>query len=229
MSTAVASRASNKLTAGRLPSWTTGIALTVSMLISLSIFAALGSFGLIRVLVVGAALFTVVMMVASTRIEGSRKAKDRLARIVVTSAFVLALLPLVSLVLATIGNGLNRFDVAFFNNSMRSVVGEGGGAVHAIVGTLWVTGLATLISVPVGLLAAIYLVEYGRGGPLARAITFFVDVMTGIPSIVAGLFAYALFAIAFGPGVRMGAAGAVALTVLMTPVVASKAKTYCWS
>jgi phosphate transport system permease protein len=67
-------------------------------------------------------------------------------------------------------------------------------------------------------MSAIYLVEYGRGR-LARSITFFVDVMTGIPSIVAGLFAYALFAIAFGPGVRMGIAGAVALSVLMIPVV----------
>jgi phosphate transport system permease protein len=74
------------------------------------------------------------------------------------------------------------------------------------------------ISVPVGLLTAIYLVEYGRGR-LARAITFFVDVMTGIPSIVAGLFAYALFVMFFGPGAEMGIMGAVALSVLMIPVV----------
>jgi phosphate transport system permease protein len=86
------------------------------------------------------------------------------------------------------------------------------------MGTLIVTGLAALISIPVGILSAVYLVEYGRGR-LARSITFFVDVMTGIPSIVAGLFAYALFVIFFGPGVRMGAAGAVALAVLMIPIV----------
>jgi phosphate transport system permease protein len=72
--------------------------------------------------------------------------------------------------------------------------------------------------VPIGLFTAIYLVEYGTGR-LRKAITFFVDVMTGIPSIVAGLFAFALFAIFFGPGVRMGLAGAVALSVLMIPVV----------
>jgi phosphate transport system permease protein len=67
-------------------------------------------------------------------------------------------------------------------------------------------------------MAAIYLQEYG-GGRLARALTFFVDVMTGIPSIVAGLFAYAVFALIFGPGIRLGIVGAVALSVLMIPIV----------
>ena len=81
---------------------------------------------------------------------------------------------------------------------MRNVVGEGGGIYHAIIGTLLITLAATLISVPVGLLAAIYLVEYGDRSRLARTITFLVDVMTGIPSIVAGLFAYALFVLFFG-------------------------------
>ena len=75
------------------------------------------------------------------------------------------------------------------------------------------------MSVPFGLFTAIYLVEYGGKSRLAKAITAMVDVMTGIPSIVAGLFAYALFVLAFGPGTRSGLAGAVALAVLMTPVV----------
>ena len=81
-----------------------------------------------------------------------------------------------------------------------------------------ITGVATLISVPIGLMAAIYLTEYGDGR-LRRALTFFVDVMTGIPSIVAGLFAYALFALFFGPGIRLGVMGSVALSVLMIPIV----------
>ena len=102
---------------------------------------------------------------------------------------------------------------------MRNVVGEGGGALHAIVGTLLITGAAAIISIPIGLFTAIYLVEYGAGKRLARGITFLVDVMTGIPSIVAGLFAYALFALFFGPGIRMGIMGSVALAVLMIPVV----------
>ena len=80
-----------------------------------------------------------------------------------------------------------------------------------------VTGAAAP-SDPRSLFTAIYLVEYGRG-PLARAITFLVDVMTGIPSIVAGLFAFALFTLIFGPAYRAGIMGAVALAVLMTPVV----------
>ena len=102
---------------------------------------------------------------------------------------------------------------------MFSVIGEGGGIYHAIVGTVIVTLWATVISVPVGVMAAIYLVEYGKGNRLARVITFLVDVMTGIPSIVAGLFAYALFVIFFGPGVRMGFGGSIALSVLMIPIV----------
>jgi len=69
----------------------------------------------------------------------------------------------------------------------NGVIGAGGGASHAIVGTLVITGVATIIAVPVGLMAAIYLNEYGGNGRLSRALTFFVDVMTGIPSIVAGL------------------------------------------
>ena len=221
MSAAVATRpaGSSKLTAGQLPAWTSGLVLAVSLVAAASIFALAGSFGLIRTLALTLLLYAVIIVAASAVVEGGRKARDRLATTLVTSAFVLALLPLVSLVIAVIGNGTARFDGIFFTNSLRSVVGEGGGAVHAITGTLWVTLIATLISVPIGLLAAIYLVEYGQGGKLARSLTFFVDVMTGIPSIVAGLFAYAVFVLIFGAGTQNGLAGACALSVLMIPVV----------
>ena len=116
-----------------------------------------------------------------------------------------------------------RFDGAFFTESARGVVGAGGGAEHAIVGTLVITGVATVISVPIGIMAAVYLNEYGTGR-LRRALTFFVDVMTGIPSIVAGLFAYAVFALIFGPGIRLGVMGSVALAVLMIPIVIRSAE-----
>jgi phosphate transport system permease protein len=118
-----------------------------------------------------------------------------------------------------VSKGAARFDTEFFTSDMRSVVGEGGGISHAIVGTILVTLVAAIMSVPLGVFTAVYLVEYGGKSRLAKAITAMVDVMTGIPSIVAGLFAYALFVLAFGPGTRSGLAGAVALAVLMTPVV----------
>src|SRR4051794_4337886 len=165
-----------------------------------------------------AVVYAAAVYLISRVVEGPRKATDRLVTVLVTTAFLIAMIPLVSVIVTVLANGLARFDVAFFTNSMRGVVGEGGGGYHAILGTLIITALAALMSIPVGLLTAVYLVEYGRGR-LSRAITFFVDVMTGIPSIVAGLFSFALFALFLGPGVRMGFAGAVALSVLMIPVV----------
>ncbi len=181
------------------------------------------------------AFATIVLFIASTTVlsgvvEGRRKAIDRLVTIIVFTAFGIALIPLLSVVWSVLDNGLSRFGVDFLTTSMRNVTGlhdqeaaDGvapyiGGAYHALLGTFLITALATAISVPIGLLTSIYLVEYGRGR-LARAITFFVDVMTGIPSIVAGLFAAALFATLFGTGTRNGLAGAVALSVLMIPVV----------
>ena len=173
----------------------------------------------IGITVVMVAVVNAVATYAISRIvEGPRKATDRFVTVLVTTAFLIAMAPLVSVVITVLGNGIARFDAQFFTYSMRGVVGEGGGGYHAILGTVLITALAALMSIPVGLLTAVYLVEYGRG-KLSRAITFFVDVMTGIPSIVAGLFAFALFALFLGPGVRMGFAGAVALSVLMIPVV----------
>jgi phosphate transport system permease protein len=168
-------------------------------------------------------LGTVALYVLSRVVEGPRRATDRLVTCLVVSAFGLAMVPLVSLVWEVVRRGVERLDGEFFGSSLIGIVGEGGGAYHAILGTLIITALTTLISVPIGLLTAIYLVEYGTGR-LKRWITFLVDVMTGIPSIVAGLFAYALFAIFFGPGVRLGIAGAVALSVLMIPVVVRSAE-----
>jgi phosphate transport system permease protein len=155
----------------------------------------------------------------SRALEGSRRATDRMATLAVTSTFAIAMVPLASLLVTVIRKGSDRFDAGFFTDSLRNVVGAGGGAVHAIVGTVIITGLATFMAVPIGILTAVYLREYGAGRRLAAAVTFFVDVMTGIPSIVAGLFAYALFALFLGPGVRLGIVGAVALTVLMIPIV----------
>ncbi|SDY38684.1 phosphate transport system permease protein [Geodermatophilus africanus] len=168
-------------------------------------------------------LGTLAVYLLTRTTEGSRRATDRLVTCLVVSAFGLAMVPLVSLVWEVVSRGAARLDGEFFSSSLVGIVGEGGGAYHAIMGTLIITALTTLISVPIGLMTAIFLVEYARGR-LKRAITFMVDVMTGIPSIVAGLFAYALFAIFLGPGIRLGIMGAIALSVLMIPVVVRSAE-----
>jgi phosphate transport system permease protein len=155
----------------------------------------------------------------SVFIEGSRKATDRLVTLLVASTFALAMVPLVSILYTVLNRGLSVLGIDFLTFSMRNVVGEGGGVYHAMVGTLLITTAATIISVPIGLFAAIYLVEYAEDSRLSRWVRFLVDVMTGIPSIVAGLFAYALFVLFFGEGVRLGVGGSVALSVLMIPIV----------
>lgn len=213
---------SNSLTAGKLPNGAPWTVLGASVLVSAGLFAVLAlagaEFNWVGTLVVAALVYVVTITLLSRIVEGQRKATDRFVTALVAGAFLLAMIPLISLTITVVTFGLARFDAEFFTYSMRSVTGEGGGALHAIIGTLLMTGTAALISIPIGLMTSIYLVEYGRGR-LARGITFLVDVMTGIPSIVAGLFAYALFAIFWGPGTRTGIAGAVALAVLMIPVV----------
>jgi phosphate transport system permease protein len=217
-------RVANALTTGQLRKGTPWIVLAVAMVLSFALFIILnlgndaGSFNIAGALVVGFLVFAVVTIALSAAIENRRRAVDRTATILVSLAFAVALVPLISLLYTVLIDGIQRFDATFFSNTMRNVVGEGGGAVHAIWGTLLITLAATIISVPIGLLTSIYLVEYGRGR-LAKAITFFVDVMTGIPSIVAGLFIVALFTLLIGPGRYMGIMGALALTVLMIPVV----------
>ena len=218
----VANPVSNSLTAGKLPNGAPWMILATSLVVSAGLFGVIAlagaEFNWVGMLLVAALLYVVVITVLSRIVEGSRRSTDRFVTSLVTGAFLLAMIPLISLTITVVTFGLARFDAEFFSYSMRSVTGEGGGALHAIVGTLLMTGTAALISIPIGLMTSIYLVEYGRGR-LARGITFLVDVMTGIPSIVAGLFAYAFFAIFWGPGTRTGIAGAVALAVLMIPVV----------
>jgi len=134
-------------------------------------------------------------------------------------ALVIALTPLALLLWNVIVQGASQMNLRFLTWSMRNVVGETGGIAHAIWGTVLITFAATVIAVPIGLMTSIYLVEYAGSNRLGHWIRFMVDVMTGIPSIVAGLFAFALFALFFGPSVRMGFGGAVALSILMIPIV----------
>ncbi|MGY1651138.1 phosphate ABC transporter permease PstA [Geodermatophilus sp. SYSU D01119] len=195
-----------------------GLGLYVAGLAVGALLSALTGFSVALAVIYGVVLGTVFVYAGSRAVEGTRKATDRLVTALVTTAFGIAMIPLVSLVYTVLDKGLARFDAQFFSNSMFRVVGEGGGAYHAILGTVIITAVTAVISVPIGLLTAIYLVEYGTGR-LKKAITFFVDVMTGIPSIVAGLFAFALFSLLFGNDVRLGLMGSAALSVLMIPVV----------
>ena len=165
-------------------------------------------------------LFGASQTVWSFAVEGRRHAVDRLATTLVYATGVIALVPLVAILATVVAKGMKVFSVSFLLHSMRNVspLRPGGGAYHAIIGTLEVVGIAALIGIPIGMLVAIYLVEYGTGKRLARWVTFFVDVMTGIPSIVAGLFIYTGLILTLG-WERTGFTGALSLTILMIPVM----------
>jgi phosphate transport system permease protein len=155
-----------------------------------------------------------------TRARGVRKMKNNLATVLVTLAFGIALVPLVWLLSTVISKGYHVVFAAGWWTSDQGGIAftdKGGGALAAIVGTLEQVALCTAISVPIGLLVGIYLVEYGRGA-FARITTFMVDIMTGIPSIVAALFIYALFITTLG-GHKSGALVSFALVILMVPVL----------
>jgi phosphate transport system permease protein len=124
----------------------------------------------------------------------------------------------------TLVKGMEVLNGSFLTHTMRGVAEQdpAGGIYHAIIGTLEQVGLATLMAVPFGLLVAIYLAEYSAGR-LGRVVSFFVDVMTGLPSIVAGLFIFALWILALGQSFS-GFAGSLALTILMLPTVVRSAE-----
>ncbi|GAA3710451.1 phosphate ABC transporter permease PstA [Zhihengliuella alba] len=222
----------SKLIQGRKPRWTWIACLAGSLIVASAIMAVLG-FNVAGWAVL-TAIFYVVSNYAVTRImENGRKATDQLWTNLVVGAFLVALLPLISVVWTVLSIGLpGLLAPGFLASDMTGITGavdqasveDGtailGGVKHALIGSLVMTLGATAISVPIGLLTSIYLVEYSRGGTFSRAITFFVDVMTGIPSIVAGLFAAGLMLTLVGPGDNvMGFTAVIALSVLMIPVV----------
>ncbi|CAK7288130.1 phosphate ABC transporter permease PstA [Streptomyces misionensis] len=219
MSTAAATdKRGGSLRSASLPKWSPWAIAGGSIVVAIGIGAGAGLTSHIQWGLIAALLFVLGTYVIASAVEGRRQAKDRIATSLVWVAFLLAVVPLVSLVWTTVKRGVKVLDPYFLTHSMGVVADSepGGGIYHAIIGSLEQVGLATLIGAPVGVLTAIYLVEYGRGG-LARAVTFFVDVMTGIPSIVAGLFILSLMLMAdMQP---FGFAGSLALAILMMPVV----------
>ncbi|MFC7486177.1 phosphate ABC transporter permease PstA [Knoellia sp. CPCC 206453] len=152
--------------------------------------------------------------------SSGRAFKDQLARVLMWTAFLIALIPLIWILGSTIyKGGAMLLDAGWWTRSQAGITArrEGGGAVHAIQGTLIQAGVTALISVPIGIFTAVYLVEYGRGR-LAKVVSFMVDILTGIPSIVAALFIYALWVTTFNFQ-RVGIAVCLALTMLMIPTV----------
>ncbi|MFM9447538.1 phosphate ABC transporter permease PstA [Streptomyces acidiscabies] len=201
-----------------LPKWTPWAIAAGSVALGLGVSAAAGLDSSIQWALMAGVFFVVGTYGIAARVEGPRQAKDRVATSFVWVAFLLALVPLASLVWTTVQRGVKVLDFYFLSHSMGIVADTdpGGGIYHAIIGSLEQVGLATVIGAPVGVLTAVYLVEYGSGN-LSRAVTFFVDVMTGIPSIVAGLFILSLMLIFdMEP---FGFAGSLALAILMMPVV----------
>ncbi len=215
-------RPGGRLAGGLLPSWSPYGVFGSSWVLVSVVLAALGWFTVALSLVFTVFVAAVALYWWSRVVEGPRRAFDRTMTLVIASAFGLAMIPLFSLIFEVVKRGLPGISPEFFFDDARGKI-VGGGAAHAIVGTIVITSVAVVISVPIGLMAAIYLNEYGTGR-LRRLLTFFVDVMTGIPSIVAGLFAYALFELFYGPGIRLGVMGSVALSLLMIPIVIRSAE-----
>jgi phosphate transport system permease protein len=223
----------NSLTTGQLPRLFEVWALIGALAVSAGILAlfmvggGVKDFSIVGWLCLSAALYLVGLAVISAVVENRRKATDRIVRGLVTIAFLLALAPLLSTLITVITHGLSTLNWAFITqvggtvfNPTTLKVTTTVGAWQAVVGTLIITGIAALISIPIGMLTAIYLVEYSQAKSwVSRTVTFLVDVMTGIPSIVAGLFAFSLFTLIVGPKAFSGFSASVALCVLMIPIV----------
>lgn len=209
----------------RLPRFAPLLALVVSAAAATLVGLSL-HFSIAGIVVVTGIFHLILLPVWSLVVENRRAAVDRLVTSAVWCSLVIALAPLLSIIWMVLQRGISQLSWSFFtDNGVQTLspttfkpVG-GDGIAHALIGTLVITAAAAVISIPIGVLAAIYLVEYGQKSRAASALRFLVDVMTGIPSIVAGLFAYALFALIFGPSVKMALGGSIALSLLMIPIV----------
>jgi phosphate transport system permease protein len=155
-----------------------------------------------------------------------RRRADRLARGLVGLLTLVALVPLVLVVYYLLKQGLGALSAHFFTQDPNgSFLGDPGGIKSAILGTLEIVALATAVAVPVGIGVAIWLVEFGRGSKLAHTVRYFIDVMTGVPSIIFGLFVYITLVLGgVGGSSFAGWKGSVALALLMLPIVTRAAE-----
>ncbi|MEY3636371.1 MAG: hypothetical protein RL147_800 [Actinomycetota bacterium] len=205
-----------------LPDLLGAITAVVASLIVVAITPLAGGLGLI------ATFFSVSIVVASTIswIRQDRKAAaNSVSTIVIYFLAAFVLLPVVSIIFEIIRKGAPGLSLGIFFSDMSVTSSDAplneGGLLHALVGSLYVVALATVVSIPIGLLTALYLTEVN--GKAAGVVRFFVQAMSGVPSIVAGLFIYAVWMISFG-GTYTTAAGSMALAILMIPTVARTAE-----
>jgi phosphate transport system permease protein len=150
---------------------------------------------------------------------GWRRTKNQIATVVMWVAFVATLIPLVFVLYTVVAKGIGAISWQFLSGSPipPNIMPLGtGGMGPAVVGTLIITGFAALIAIPLGVLGAVYINEYGGRSWLAKFIAFMADVMTGVPSIVMGLFIFTIWVLHFG---YSGLAGSFALACLMLPIV----------
>jgi len=160
-------------------------------------------------------------------VSASRRRRDQLVRRGILAATILALVPLVLIIYYLLSKGLSAWSSSFFTTDPTGNTFFGssgiGGIKSAILGTIEIVALASAISIPIGIGVAVWLVEYGRGGWFAQTVRFFTDVMTGVPSIVFGLFVYIALIVGTGSSYA-GFKGSIALSLLMLPVVIRSAE-----
>lgn len=217
-------RAGSDLRGNTLPTLVVGLCVPVAFAVTAGVFALTPWQGVVDYLVAGAIASLALVTAASWAVEGGRQARNRLATSMMWLSILLMALPLAFVIGYVVDRGSKRFGLHFLTHDMTGIglLDAGGGIGHAVIGTLEQVGIATAISVPLGLLVAIYVTEYGRG-PLAFGIRFMVDVMTGIPSIVAGLFILAFWVLELHQGFS-GLAGALALAIVELPIIVRSAE-----
>jgi phosphate transport system permease protein len=160
-----------------------------------------------------------------TSISPSRRRADRLARTSLLAGTVVAVIPLVLILYYLVAKGLGAWSIHFFTSDPTGkFFGDPGGIRSAILGTIEMVGLATLMATPIGVGVALYLTEYGRDSRFALTVRYFVDVLTGVPSIVFGLFIYITLVVTGIGGTFAGWKGSLALALLMLPIVTRSAE-----
>jgi phosphate transport system permease protein len=158
-------------------------------------------------------------------VSGRRRATDRAMRALTLTLTLIAIVPLVLIVYYLIKEGVGAWSADFFTTDPTGrFLGDPGGIKSAIWGTIVMVALASAIAIPLGIGVALYLVEYGKGGTFANLVRYFVDVMTGVPSVVFGLFIYIVLVVTKIGGTFAAWKGSVALALLMLPVVTRSAE-----